>query len=37
MKLVNMVQILVDLRNLKCCHIKIKTNKKGFFQKLFDG
>ena len=31
MKSVNMVQILVDLRNLKCCHIKIITNKKGFF------
>ncbi len=31
MKSVNMVQILVDLRNLKCCHIKLTTNKKGLF------
>ena len=31
MKSVNMVQILVDLRNLKCCHIRIINNKKGFF------
>ena len=36
MKSVNMVQILVDLRNLKCCHIRIKIIKKDFL-KLFDG
>ena len=33
MKSVNMVQILVDLRNLECCHIRLINNKKGFSKK----